>query len=352
MKSTASTLLALALALALALVAACSNPAPPADAQLVEARPPGADAALDAGPDAPRPDAAAADAPRPDAPRPDSPRVDQEWVGNVTCATPPPPGASLAAAPPTYSGGTCPKLVVGTNTITSKGSARSFILVAPTTPKAGEVLPVVFMWHWLKGQASHFLGVELQAAIDQQRFLAVLPEAKGDIDIFGLKLPWPITTLQTQARVDEELAFFDDMLACVAEQLAINRECVSTVGVSAGALFTQLLVSARSQHLASFISLSGGIGSPGGVNGLLRTAPPPAHHLPGLVLWGGPTDKCITLDFQVASQELEKQMLAGSRFFVECVHNCGHAMPPVVPAPGESLFASIWDFALRHPFWQ
>jgi hypothetical protein len=43
----------------------------------------------------------------------------------------------------------------------------------------------------------------------------------------------------------KNLAFFDDMLACVAEQFAIDENCVSSAGVSAGALFTAQLGSAR-----------------------------------------------------------------------------------------------------------
>src|SRR5207244_608253 len=96
---------------------------------------------------------------------------------------------------------------------------------------------------------------EVQAAVDQQRFLAVLPDAKGDL-IFK----WPMTIIDSQAREDEDFKFFDDMLGCVAEQYpTIVRNCIASAGVSAGALFTDQLVGARGEYLSSFLSLSGGV---------------------------------------------------------------------------------------------
>ena len=38
-------------------------------------------------------------------------------------------------------------------------------------------------------------------------------------------------------------------------------------------------------------------------------------------------------------------------FVVECVHNCAHAQPPLEAAPGSSVFAPLWRFALDHPYW-
>ena len=66
--------------------------------------------------------------------------------------------------------------------------------------------------------------------------------------MFGLNLntKWPFDITQSQTRMDEEFLFFDDMLACVEAQYHINTSCVSTVGVSAGALFTDQLAQARS----------------------------------------------------------------------------------------------------------
>lgn len=334
--------------LPLLLLSACSSSAPGPDGRVDLAAsdgPPAADARHDAAPDR---------APLPDLRVPDTLRRDHALIGSVTCKTPPPTGAPLPPPLPSYSGGACPALAAGMNTIATKGGNRKFILVLPKTPPAtGETLPLLFMWHWLAGDATDFLlKGEVQAAVDQQRFIAVIPEAKGDLTIMNLAdLPWPILLLQTQARFDEELAYFDDVLACVAAQQPVNRECIASAGVSAGALFTMQLVAARAQHLSSFISLSGGIASPIGINGQIRPFAPPARKLPGLVLWGGPLDRCALLDFQVASLELESVMGGGGSFLVECVHNCKHAEPPVTPPAGESRYGALWDFFLKHPRW-
>ncbi|MBI5501651.1 MAG: hypothetical protein HY907_15510 [Deltaproteobacteria bacterium] len=263
----------------------------------------------------------------------------------VTCADEPPPGAELPDPLPSYAL-ECPTLVPGRNTITSTGAAREFLLVVPAAPVSAESFPVIVLWHWLGGEAANFVETgEVQVAADAQRFLAVVPEAKGD-----LPMKWPFGLWDVEGRVNEEVRFFDDMLACVAEQFAVNRNCVSTVGVSAGGLWVPQLAQRRSRILASFLVLSGGVGQDGDWLNPVRGWVPAGHHLPALVLWGGPTDFC-GLEFQSTSRHLEDGLVAGGHFLVECVHNCSHAVPPFVPPPGESTYAFLWRFAFDHPYW-
>ncbi len=267
--------------------------------------------------------------------------VDGGMTMRRLCDATPPVGAKLAPPPPVYSG-TCPRLVSGKNTIVSSGNSRTFLLAVPTTPMPGEQLPLVFMWHWLGGSADSFLKKgEVQAAVDKQRFLAILPEAKGDI-----VWKWPFDVLVTAARQEEEYRFFDDMLACAAAQFAVNTNCVSSVGVSAGALFTDQLATGRNKYLASAMSLSGG------VEGVAKKWGNPPRKLPMLVLWGGSTDICAGLvNFQTASKALETQLVKDGHFFVECVHNCGHAEPPLEAPAMLSKYAAFWEFAFAHPYW-
>ena len=257
------------------------------------------------------------------------------------CDQTPPVGAKLAPPPPVYSG-TCPSLVPGKNTIVSSGKSRTFLLAVPKGVMPGEKLPVVFMWHWLGGSADSFLKKgEVQAAVDSQRFLAILPEAKGDIT-----WKWPFDVLVTAARQEEEYRFFDDMLACAAAQFNVNNNCVSSVGVSAGALFTDQLATGRNQYLASALSLSGG------VEGVAKKWGNPARKLPMLVLWGGAMDNCLGLvNFQTASKALETQLVKDGHFFVECVHNCGHAEPPLDAPAMMTKYAAFWEFVFAHPYW-
>jgi predicted esterase len=262
------------------------------------------------------------------------------------CKGPVPPGAPEAAAPKPYSGGSCPPLPPASAAdvaIVSSGSARTFYLVVPADLDPSERLPLLFLWHWLGGSAKSFLEKgEVQAAADQQRFLAVIPQKKGD-----LQFAWPFSALDSAARMQEEAIFFDDLLACVSEQFPVEPSCVASAGVSAGALWTDQLVGLRGEYLASFMSLSGGTGG-----AAIKPFTAPAHKLPGFVLWGGPDDNCYgVLSFAALSQDLEDNLVAGGHFFLECIHNCGHAVPPFEAAPGSSTFRSLWQFALDHPFW-
>jgi len=263
----------------------------------------------------------------------------------VTCSDDPPTGADLPDPVPVYAG-TCPTLAAGRNTITSGGSAREFLLAVPADMDPAERLPVAFLWHWLGGDAAEFFEKgEVQPAVDEIRFIAVAPEAKGD-----LLMKWPFLLLDSEARMEEEARFFDDMLACVAEQLNVNASCVSSVGVSSGALWTSQLAQLRSTRLASFLSLSGGTGVPGDYFNPVHAWTGATHKLPAMVLWGGPTDFC-GLSFSVTSGNLEAALVSDGHFFVECIHNCAHAQPPMTPPPGESAYVSLWTFILDHPYW-
>jgi poly(3-hydroxybutyrate) depolymerase len=265
-------------------------------------------------------------------------------VPNVfgSCGDTPPAGATLAPEPPKYSGGACPALAAGFNTLPTGGADRLFRLVVPADMTAEERVPVIFLWHWLGGSADDFYERgQIQAAADKQRFIAVIPESKDDIFF-----KWPFDSTATQARMDEEFVFFDDMLACVSEQFKVNKECVASAGVSAGALFTSQLAGFRGQYLSSIVSLSGGTG------GLIKPYKAPAHPLPAIVLWGGPTDTCFTvMNFETASKDLEQNLTSNGQFFLECVHNCGHAEPPIDAVDGLTSYASMWQFVFDHPYW-
>jgi predicted esterase len=266
---------------------------------------------------------------------------------NVTCKTPRPAGLPAAPQLPTYAG-TCPAIAAppAYTTITSSGSQRDFLVYRPQAIAPGEKLPLVFLWHWLGGAPDQMASkLEVQAAVEAHRFIGVIPKSKGDV-----LFKWPFEGSQTQARVDEEAKFFDDMLACVGTALASDTECVSSIGVSAGALWTSQLAIARSERLASIVVLSGGTGE------VARPFAPMAHALPAFVLWGGNGDtypsQVPIMNFQKASSHLEDGLVAGGHFFLECVHNCGHAVPPFDPPPAGGLaFDSVWRFATDHPRW-
>jgi predicted esterase len=263
------------------------------------------------------------------------------------CGTEPPMGAQLAPELPTY-GGICPDLETGTEvTFASGGGDRSFIFVAPTDLQEDEVLPVMVMFHWLGGDANGFYEkAEVQYAADYYRFIALIPNGR-DIDQF-IPFKWPFSIADLDAFMEEDFQLFDDLLACAAEQYNVDKECVSAIGVSAGALFSAQLAGRHGDRLASFLSLSGGVG------GFVKNWAPGGNKMPALVLWGGPQDFCIAIDFQVGSLDLEQELEANGHPIVECIHNCTHGTPPLeIPpeTPDKPLFGMAWEFMLAHPYW-
>ena len=285
--------------------------------------------------------------------------IDTTPAERYLCRAQPPANAPMPDPPPLPAAG-CPTLAPGSNTITSSGQQRQFLLVMPANAMPSERLPVLFMWHWLGGDAEDFLTKgDIQTAADQQRFIAVLPVAKGAM-VFGTSFNtrWPFYITQSQSRMNEEFKFFDDMLACVQAQHAVNESCVSSIGVSAGALFNAQLAQARSNRLASFVSLSGGTSA-----SIIKPWNGAARKLPAIVLWGGDGPPAmdgnkdilgcasIGMDFSVASTTLENALADDGHFVIECKHNCGHVEPPFDTPSGESKYAGMWEFALSHPFW-
>jgi hypothetical protein len=257
-----------------------------------------------------------------------------------------PPGAPEPDPVPPYNG-TCPMLADSNGqdlTLVSSGSQRRFILVVPQGLQTTEHPALAFMWHPLGTTANIYLSAgELREAVDQLRFIAVLPEAKGD-----LLFKFPSNVTDSDARINEEVRFFDDLYACVYHQYPnMNRDCVISGGASTGALWGDQLAARRSKLLSSFISLSGGVGASG-----IRPWPTPERKLPGWVLWGGPSDNCFgVFSFQTLSRNLESALTRNGDFVLECIHNCGHALPPFPEMPGVSAFMPLWDFALNHPYW-
>lgn len=149
---------------------------------------------------------------------------------------------------------------------------------------------------------------------------------------------------------DEEFVFFDDMLSCVSAQFPVNKNCVSSAGVSDGALWTSQLIGGRGKYLSSAIVLSGGVNNPDDATdaAIKPYIPSTEHVMPAIVLWGGPNDKFI-IDFEPATKALEQHMQDEGHFIVECEHDCGHDEPPFDPPPGKSKFAAFWDFVNDHP---
>lgn len=241
----------------------------------------------------------------------------------------------------------CPVLETdGTATVMNTGGGdREFIVVVPSDLQEGEQLPVIVLYHWLGASAQGFYDrAEAQAAADHYRFIALIPEGREIEDLVPFR--WPFAVSDLDLLMEQDFQFFDDMLACAHEQFGVDKECVSVMGVSAGAMFSSMIASRHGSRVASLISLSGGVG------GLIKPWQAADHVMPAMVLWGGRQDFCIAIDFEVASLQLEQDLEADGHFVMECIHNCSHATPPFEPEdPGVPTFAPAWEFFLDHPYW-
>jgi len=190
---------------------------------------------------------------------------------------------------------------------------------------------------------------ELETATDQMKFIAVVPEnLEGANGKKTFQFDWPF--VETWGAADE-ITFTTDMLACVSQQLSIDPAGVYAIGVSAGALWvTYLSTQPVVKHFAAIESLSGGLGSdPTGTWKMQWKAQP--NKYPAIVLWGGPNDNLVAVDFQKASKAYRDALRKDDHFGVECTHDAGHAMPPIAePTDGSTRFAMLWRFMLDHPY--
>ena len=236
----------------------------------------------------------------------------------------------------------------------SSAGPRRFILVVPANfDPTTETLPLFFMWHHIGGDAHSMVTNGMaQESADSMRVLIAIPEKRGDVvlPLINVDLAWPYMDFSAPARVEQEAVLFDDILACLAQQYPINESCISTVGVSAGALWNSQLIQRRSDRLASALIISGGVGPTGGFGGFadLRTWSGSPRPIPVMYGWGGSTDHCGGIEFAQASENLGSRLAANGNFVIECVHNCGHAAPPVDPMVGIPI---LYRFALEHPYW-
>ncbi|MBI1949286.1 MAG: hypothetical protein HYS27_26600 [Deltaproteobacteria bacterium] len=267
-----------------------------------------------------------------------------------------PPLGRLVPPLPSYSHGTCPTLAGGPTSATSivTGFAtgdqeRRFRLLVPASYDGSEPYALMFAWHWLNAESDSFVSQgELESAVEQFPFIIVLPDKRENADgSKSYQFDWPFAeTWGTES----ELTFFDDLLACVTGQFTIDRERVYGIGVSAGALWvTYLSTTDRANHLAAVESLSGGLGSLGFTGGgwSMPYAPQP-NKFPAVVLWGG-DDDWLGLSFRDASIRYRDALRGDAHFVVQCVHDAGHAVPPIEAPPGVTRFAFLWQFMLDHP---
>jgi len=236
-------------------------------------------------------------------------------------------------APPPYSGGTCPKLTLGKNTMTIDGRPRSFQLYLPPHTKGS---PVVFIWHGNgdsgKGLAG-FFGAD--GAAKEHSAILVGPNScclDGQNDCCDYTMTW---NMGTYSKVEADLAVFDDILTCLEEQYDIDNKRVYTTGFSAGSLWSTYLVVNRAEYLASAVIFSGG-------TGLVVEYQTPANAIPVLLSWGGEADVYMNMvNFNDMMGQFSDSLQEDGHYVVECDHGLGHTIP-------FNASAWVYEFLMAH----
>ena len=209
----------------------------------------------------------------------------------------------------TYTGDVCPTLGAGSNALESSGQSREVELYLPADVVNA---PVLFFWYGAGGSTQTYEW--MQDFADAYEVVIVVPRAAPNM-IFE----WPIMASNDTGN---DLVFFDDILACIAESLPINTRRVYTSGFSAGGLWSTVLVMHRSDVLASAVIYSGGTGS------LVQAYETPAVTIPVLGMYGGESDVYGgIMNFKDSMTELMNGLVDDGHLVISCNHDAGHTIP-------------------------
>ncbi len=227
------------------------------------------------------------------------------------------PGAARVTPPVRPLGETpagCPDLSgPGLKSFRSAGYDREALVLMPPGP--GPDLPVVFVWHGLGATARSMvprLGLRELAAAGA---VVVVPTAHPKAELGWGFSPGGV----------EDLAVFDDLRACLHQALSIDLARVSSMGFSAGGLWTTFLLFHRADALASAVAMSGGVFPP------IMTYETPASPLPVLLFDGGPRNIYrkgpVTVHFDRNTAKLRDRLREDGTLVVHCPHDRGHSVP-------------------------
>jgi len=225
------------------------------------------------------------------------------------------------------SDGECPDMTTGSrSSFSSSGVTREAITLLPST--LTEDMPVVFVWHPLGGDANYMVqAFGLQSWADDYGAVIVVPESD------------PSNLLEWDFWNDEEddLVFYDDLRACVDQQLDVDLSRVSVFGFSAGGLWSSRLTIERGDTLSTAVIASGGceLDLPTGI--AYVDCEPPAHNFPALTMWGGENDTYgiagVYVYFSESMANYRELLVENEHYVVSCDHGAGHTIPGAMASP-------------------
>jgi poly(3-hydroxybutyrate) depolymerase len=240
--------------------------------------------------------------------------------------------ASAPAAPRAYSGDTCPDVVADADDFESDGLSRSYELFLPDAPQGAGLL---FLFHGVGQPAPSFARrIEAAQIAADHGLVVVVPEDANA----GISLVWG--TPPNDPRHD--VVFFDDMVTCFSEQLAIDLDRVYVSGFSAGGVWASWLTMHRSTYLAASVIFSGGVDQLVGGEHTVNPYQAPTWNIPVLLVHGGVHDK-VVVDFANGTYAMTDQLRDDGHTAIRCPHLQGHDLPS-----GHEAWS--WPFLLGHTF--
>jgi predicted esterase len=212
-----------------------------------------------------------------------------------------------------YSGEACPEMSDGVVEMESAGLDRSFVLHLPSDQ---DELGLLVAWHGNGDSAANFDAAIGGAALADALGVAVIvPEAGAG----GIATDWGVPPT---GNPNFDITFFDDMIACMAEQHTLDRRRVYAAGFSGGALWTSYLTMNRARYLAATAIFSGGTDGPARFNPYSS----PGWAIPVLMTHGGQSD-VVVVQFQTLTNNMASKLRADGSTVIVCAHGGGHTIP-------------------------
>ena len=250
------------------------------------------------------------------------------------------------------SSGECPDMTVSGELVQflSSGEERNVVTIFPD--EQTEDMRVIFFFHGLMPENSNpakqtASGLQLQSLANSYQSIIILPESPV-WELMGQSFHlWDIE----DGTYENDLALFDDLRTCVANNFSVNLDSLVSAGFSGGSLFNTILLSHRSDTLAAAVEFSGGadLSLPLFEN---QFAPysTPTHDVPVLLVSGGeddiwPDPTFTLVDFTAGTDTLQDNLLADGQVVVRCRHTQGHTIT-------NETFEVGLDWILEHEFGQ
>lgn len=211
--------------------------------------------------------------------------------------------------------GDCPDFEDGGKVkFTSAGEERSAYVYFPENRE--EKLPIIFMWHPLGASASMMANwTYAEDLATENNVIVIVPDAH-DENVFE----WEFVGASNR-----DLPMYDDLRTCAVQELNGDVRRVSSMGMSAGALWTTYLGIHRGDTLATIMTWSGGTGQ-------VVSYDTPAYAFPALLVSGGESDTYnaggLLLEFTELTQEFAGQLYGDDHYVGVCEHTKGHDFPP------------------------